>query len=89
MAANLYYTMILPTSKQIIDRLLVYDGIVLGGTNAQNIIGLSNDFFVTRILSKVAESIPTLQVGYKPMTTTRTLWLITKEPNDNAFKLLQ
>ena len=74
---NLYFSMILLTPKQMIDKLKEFDGIVLGALSLNKIIGLSNDFYTKPIIDKVKEDLPNLKFCYKPITKDRTLWLIT------------
>ena len=82
---NIYYSMILPTPKQMIEKLTAYDGIVLGALNSKQIIGLSNDFYTEKILTKVNSQIHDLEFASKIITPERTLWLITVK-RLNIFK---
>jgi len=74
--------MILLTPKQFIDKFKIYDTIVLGALNETNVKGLSNDFYVDKVLPKVRESIPNLSIAAKPITKDRTLWLISTKNLD-------
>ncbi|WP_428743125.1 hypothetical protein [Tenacibaculum sp.] len=77
MQQSVLFTMVCLTSRQMIRELKSHSGIILGGKSYNKLPGLSNDFYVERILSKVKEELPTLHWAFKKVSKDRTLWLIT------------
>lgn len=73
------YKMVLLTPRQFIAEFKTYDTIILGATDINNTIGLSNDFYVSKILNEVKKEL-NIFVAARPINRDRTLWVVSTRP---------